>query len=84
MAAKRRVLGAEFIAALMWEPRTLTQLTEHVGTSKGTVMGWIKELRTAGVVYIHSYRPQRKGGNYSKVYAIQPKPFEHSDAEFAE
>lgn len=75
-----REIGAEIMAALLWEPKTWREVEEQVGITDGpTSCGWLKELRRAGVIYVHSYR-RPKSGMAPRVFAVQPKPFERPDA----
>lgn len=72
--------GSEIVAALMWGPKTWKEVSDQVGLQCGTTaQGWLRELRRAGVIYVHSYsKPTR--GRAARKFAVQSKPFEIPDA----
>jgi hypothetical protein len=75
-----RDIGAEIITALMWGPKTQAELTEYAGLQHSSTRMWLRDLRAAGAIYVHSFRKPARG-QLARVFAIQAKPFEIPDAQ---
>jgi hypothetical protein len=84
MTAHRRDVGAELVAALMWGPKTVPQLVEHVGAKERNVRQWLDIFRRSGVVYVFGEAPPSgRGGRPACLYAMQSTPFHFDDVEIA-
>ncbi len=68
---------ADAIAALLWGPKTRSELQEITGASRVTISRLVSELRKAGVVYLCDCR--ETGGRADDVFAMQAKPFGEPD-----
>ena len=72
-------VGSESVAARRWGPKTWDGVAESVGLGSQSKRTWLKQLRRAGVIYIQSYRKPPRGMS-ARVFALQVKPYERSDA----
>jgi predicted transcriptional regulator len=77
--SSHRQLGAEIMAALMWGPKTVPQLVEHVGAKERNVRQWVDVLKQSGVVYVREVAPRNEKGG-GRLYAVQSTPFHFDDA----
>jgi hypothetical protein len=77
MRSPRRVV-TEIIAALMWGPHTIAEITEIAGCSHNCVGGWLVEMRRSDLVCVVGYHPTTRGPK-ARIYALQAKPFALDD-----
>jgi len=76
----KRLALADTIRALMTGPKTAVELAQECGPSDETIRIWLGDLRASGVVYISELRRQPRGyGRLTRVWALQPSPFERAD-----
>lgn len=73
---------ADTIALLMWQPRTVRELSEVTGLFMESMRIRVDALHEAGIVRVVGRKPHKgrgTGGPRPRVYGMQAKPFELPD-----
>lgn len=76
------------LASVMRGPKTAREIGEDLkydplqGGHRTIIQDKLTVLHNWGIVYVKGFRAPRVKGNHSKVWEIQPLPFELKDAEF--